>query len=179
MTYVPHYPTAFLERVEIPGRSRILIRPVIPQDADEFRLFVRILSGDSRRNRFHSTLTEIPETLLRALTNVDHNKHVALVAKAVDESGVIIIGEARFAREEEDSPAEIAIAVADRWRRKGIGTLLLHRLEISARRRGVEEMFGSVLAENVALIHLAFQTGFKLHTGDTTYGVVKMYKKFS
>lgn len=79
------------------------------------------MSPESRYRRFLAARDRLSEAELDYLTRVDHHDHEALVALVLEtQEGV---GLARFVRLPEDpEDAEVAIAVADAWQRRGVGT---------------------------------------------------------
>jgi acetyl coenzyme A synthetase (ADP forming)-like protein len=58
--------------------------------------------------------------------------------------------------------AEIALAVADRWQGRGLGTLLLGELAAIAAAGGIDVFEGSLLPENHAMLDVLRQSGFAL-----------------
>jgi len=132
------------------GRS-VAIRPILPTDLGALRTFYAALSPRTRALRFHISIKELPEELLRAFTAVDHSAHVAFVAEdrgtAVDQSGALV-AEARYVRQMDSDSAEFALVVADDWRRAGLGTSLVLALLRNARFAGLSRLCGDVLAEN-------------------------------
>ncbi len=58
---------------------------------------------------------------------------------------------ARFVRDRDDpTAAELAIVVADAWQRRGVATVLLELLVLSAADRGIERFYGYVASSNDA-----------------------------
>jgi acetyltransferase len=58
--------------------------------------------------------------------------------------------------------AEFSIVVRDAWQGKGIGAALLKHCLTIAYARGVEEIWGTVLAENIQMLALGRKFGFRL-----------------
>jgi acetyltransferase len=112
------------------------IRPLRLQDADAFRAFVERLSPASRYERFQYVVKEVSPELLRLLVEADPRSHVALAAF----EGDAVVGEARYVRA--GGGAEFALAVADAWRRRGVGKRLLGELLAYAHRDGVTRLDG-------------------------------------
>ena len=111
------------------------------------------LSELSRYRRFLSPTARLTATQLAYLTEVDHHDHEALVA--VEPSRRHGLGVARYVRSSEDpDEAEAAVAVADDWQRRGLGTLLLRRLAARAREEGITRFTGLVLESNEPVRHL-------------------------
>jgi len=135
----------------------VVIRPLRVQDAGAFRAFVERLSPESRYERFQYVVKEVSPALLRLLVEADPRTHVALVALHEGE----VVGEARYVRA--DGGAEFALAVADGWRRRGVGKRLLEALIASARREGLKRLDGEVLAWNQAMLGFVEQAGFTVH----------------
>jgi acetyltransferase len=142
--------------------SRVLIRPVHPQDLELAREFVRELSPESRYNRFHQPLNELTPQMARWATHVDYERHMALIAVVYREGRELEIGAARYVvREDDAETAEFAIAVADRWHRQGVAERLLRGLIAVAARRGLRWLEGDVLASNRGMRGLARKLGFQ------------------
>jgi acetyltransferase len=60
--------------------------------------------------------------------------------------------------------AEFAIAVADEFQRRGLGTQLVSRLLAYAAAKGVRRLFGEVLVDNHGMLALARRLGFRIRT---------------
>jgi acetyltransferase len=170
-------PTLVPERLRVRG-GRFVVRPVRSQDADAEQVFVRSLSTTSRVLRFHGGIRELAPDLLRAMTDVDPQRHVALVVQHGDCSGPIV-ADVRYVLEEgSDTVAEIALAVADEWQGHGLGRQLLGRLIAHARRHGLTRLYGDVLHENRRMIALLRKAGgrFVGVPGDArlTRGVIEL-----
>lgn len=134
----------------------VVIRPLRLQDAQAFRAFVERLSPESRYGRFQYVVKEVSPALLRLLVEADPRTHVALVAT---HDGTVV-GEARYVREGDG--AEFALAVADDWRRRGVGKRLFNELLDYARRDGLRRLDGEVLAWNQAMLGFVEQHGFRV-----------------
>ena len=139
--------------------ERIDLRPVRPEDADALQEFFRSLSDDARRSRFFRAVRELSPSLIHDFTHVDHHARSALIMTARVGGVDAIVGDARYVVVEPGA-AEFAIAVADDWRRRGLGRLLLSRLLCRAAREGVSRLFGDVLTANESMQRLARGFGF-------------------
>ena len=103
------------------------------------------LSEQSRYQRFLTAITELSDSQLRYLTEVDHHDHEALIA--VDPGGAAV-GVARFVRLDDPTLAEAAVTVIDEWQGRGLGTTLTQLLAERAREEGVERFAALLLADN-------------------------------
>lgn len=134
------------------------IRPLRLQDATAFRAFVERLSPESRYERFQYVVKEVSPALLRLLVAADPRQHVALAAF----EGGEVVGEARYVRDGDG--AEFALAVADAWRRRGVGKRLFDTLLGYARRDGLKRIDGEVLTWNQAMLGFVEQHGFRVRS---------------
>jgi acetyltransferase len=142
--------------------ERVLIRPVHPQDLELAREFVRELSPESRYNRFHQPLNDLTPQMAKWATHVDYQRHMALIAVVYRNGREVEIGAARYVvRGEDAETAEFAIAIADRWHRRGVAERLLRGLIAVAARRGIRWLEGDVLASNRGMLELARKLGFQ------------------
>ena len=124
-----------------------------PEDKAGLAAGFERLSELSRYRRFLSPTHHLSTSQLAYLTEVDHHDHEALVA--VEPSSRDGLGVARYVRSSEDpEEAECAVAVADDWHRRGLGTLLLRHLAARAREEGIARFTGLVLQENQPMRHL-------------------------
>ena len=150
------------QMLRLTDRTEVVVRPIGPDDAPLLQAFVRRLSPRSRRFRFFVALAELSEAQLHRFVNMEPDRGVALVALAERRNGSAIIGEARYALEQDHGHAEFAIAVADEFQRRGLGRHLLKRLMTTAWRRGVRRLFGEIRNDNRAMLAFATHLGFRL-----------------
>jgi acetyltransferase len=96
--------------------------------------------------------------MLDYLTDIDHNDHEALVALAPGSRE--IIGLARFVRDAATpDTAELAIAVADAWQRRGLAHVLLDELAKRATEVGIGCFTAEILADNTPTLALLHRLG--------------------
>jgi len=147
-----------------PDDIRVIVRPIRDEDAEGLARAYTQLSEQSRWRRFLSVAEQIPPGLLRYLTSVDHQSHVAVVA--IDPDTEEILGSARYIRIPGRRPvtAELAVEVIDRWQRRGLGRVLLHALGRLAQANGVERLLAIVSNDNVPMQLLMRRTGATLET---------------
>ena len=131
------------------------IRPIRPDDAGRERDFILSLSPESRFQRLMYTLREPSAEFVERLVNVDQHRDMALVAVIGEEAEEKIIGVARYAADEGGRDCEFAVAVADEWQCRGIGTTLTRKLFDYAAHEGFQSIYGTILASNQRMIELA------------------------
>lgn len=170
------FPSALIDRITLRDGREVIVRPVLAFDAAAEQDFVRALSPTSRMKRFHFGLRELPPTLARAMTEVDHEAHVAIVAEALDDDDEpAIVADARYVRSDDDAEqAEFAIAVADAWQGLGLGRALMQRLARHAARHGIKRLVGDVLPNNRSMLGIGKTLGGTIDASPNGPGVVQL-----
>jgi acetyltransferase len=159
------YPVELVEDATARDGSLVHLRPIRPEDAEMERDFVNALSERSRYLRFFYRMHELTPAMLARFTQVDYDREMAFVAIVDDDAaphGRRIVGVARFVQSPDRESAEYAIVVADEWQGRGVGGLLMRRLIDVARRKGLAQLEGAVLRENVDMARFVQALGFTL-----------------
>jgi GNAT superfamily N-acetyltransferase len=121
------------------------VRTVSGGDREALTALYARASPRSRYLRFFTGGVSIEREVERLV--VPANDGVALVA----EHDELAVGVASYEVLNGDR-AEIAILVDDGWQGEGIGSLLIENLAAVARRAGIQELVGDVLASNVTML---------------------------
>lgn len=143
-----------------PGREFVRLRAIRPTDAPDLERFYAALSPESRRTRFFSFGSGLSQAQSVSFCTTDHDHREGFVA---------VVGGGR------DGPerivghlclepaglgaAEVAIAVADGFQRRGIGRRLLVAGLAWARRERVARFTATMLAGNTAIYRLLVGLG--------------------
>ena len=157
------YPIDLVRDFVLHDGTRLMIRPIRPEDAEREREFVNGLSERSRYLRFMHVLKSITPQMVARFTQIDYDREMALIAIAPNSEGDKQVAVARYVAYPDGRNCEFAIVVGDDWHHKGIATELLRRLVDIARDRRLERMDGIVLRENEGMLKLAHDLGFEQH----------------
>jgi GNAT superfamily N-acetyltransferase len=141
--------------------THVIVRPIRKEDAALERAFIRRLSPESRRLRFLGQMNDVSDELVRALTDIDYRRDVAFVALVHRDGEKREIGVARYGANKDGSACECAVSVADEWRHRGLGVLLMRHLIDVARSRGIGSMYSIDEADNASMRDLAKFLGFR------------------
>ncbi len=160
---------SFREEHLLDDGTRITLRFLHPEDAEALRRGFARLSSRSRYQRFLGGVPELTDEMLRYLTQLDGERHVAIVAttESLDLKSELGLGVARFVRLA-DAPdvAEAAVTVLDEAQGKGIGRILVRALGRVALEKGVRSFRGVVLADNAGMRRLLDELGARVHPED-------------
>jgi ribosomal protein S18 acetylase RimI-like enzyme len=136
--------------------ERLSVRPMRATDADAMVATVLALSPESFRRRFFSPVPRLLPGMAEALTAVgDH--HLALLA--FDHAGQLVAIAEAIRERHDPQVAEVAIAVADAYQHRGLGTRLLRRLSRHAAEEGVARLVGFTQVDNAPALSLFTKAG--------------------
>jgi len=149
----------------------IHIRPIRPEDAGLMIEHFNALSPKSIYQRFFFPMKQLSKWQLIRLTQIDYDREVALIALVDTPSGEKMVGVARVIDEPGVKTGEFAVIVSDEWQGKGIGASLLKRCLRIAKQKGLDTVWGLVIAENIQMLKLGKKLGFgiKRISGSSEY----------
>lgn len=143
------------------------VRRVRPRDAHALRGFYAGLSAEARRARFMGTQAGVTAAQALTFCTPDHSHAEGFVALAADR----VVG--HLCLEPVDSRrVELAVAVADDWRGRGVGRRLLKVALDWAQRHAFAEAVASAYADNAAVLRLLSSAPFGASVGAVDGGVV-------
>ncbi|CAN2040847.1 acetyltransferase [Candidatus Magnetomoraceae bacterium gMMP-15] len=141
---------------------KLFIRPIKPEDAPLFMDLFNILSLQSVYYRFFSVIKTIPHEMLARFTQIDYDRDMALVGLETSKDEEKMLGVARLMADPDKIHGEFSVLIGDPWQGKGIGAALMEYLIEIAKKRGMESLWGVVLAENKGMLALGRKLGFDM-----------------
>jgi acetyltransferase len=154
------YPSHLITQKTLPDGTVLTIRPIRPADRNLEEAFVKKLSDYSRYYRFMHAIRELSPAMLEHFTHPDYDREMAFIALATEDATEEEIGVARYLKYPDGRQCEFALAIADAWQGRGVGTALLQELMANARSIGLESMEGFVLSTNQPMLKLVKFLGF-------------------
>jgi acetyltransferase len=147
-----------------PDGAALLFRPAQPSDEPRAHAAFHTLSEETRHNRFMAAVNEIPADILASLRHPDPARELMVVCLRLDADGQEAepVGAGRIVHTAGGDSADLGIVIVDAWQRRGVGARLLRILIDNARRRGLLQVRGHVLATNEGMLALAHAMGFDI-----------------
>jgi len=130
-------------------------------DVEILQAFDR-LSADARYMRFMRAVREVDQDRLRKALASFPADGFGIVATVPAADGFDIVGSAILVIAKNSSICEFAITILPEYGGAGLGRILLSTLIATAKRRGLKEMEGFVLAVNRPMLALASRLGFSI-----------------
>lgn len=165
------FPTILSRHIMLSDGQEVLLRPIRPEDEPALGDMVRRSDPRDVRMRFLGSLKDFPHLMAARLSQIDYDREMALVTVA--ETGEIL-GVVRIIADPDNEAAEYAIMVRSDMKGRGLGYRLMNEILDYAQERGLARIFGDVLRENLPMLHLAQDLGFKVRPGGDDPTVVRV-----
>lgn len=144
----------------------IRLRPISAQDKDALIRFHDQLSDDTKFRRYHAAKKSLSTADLNYFTEVDQQRHLALVAHPDDDEHDLLGVARAVAMPGTDDEAEIAVVVRDDHHGSGVGADLIEAVVDRAERAGMRRVVAEVQADNHRALRLFQGFGFRQRAWD-------------
>ena len=155
--------------------TRVKIRAIRPDDKQRLATAFKNLDPESIYTRFFHHKKMLSDAELKAATELDFERAVALVMTIGEEENETIIGGGRYVVIDDTGSArsaEVAFTVEEDYHRQGIARILLQHLAGIAREKGLPCFVAEVLPENRGMLTVFSKSGLPMkteHSGDAVH----------
>ncbi|WP_029009510.1 bifunctional acetate--CoA ligase family protein/GNAT family N-acetyltransferase [Azospirillum halopraeferens] len=170
------YPKALESDVRIKDGRQFLVRPILPEDEPLVHgMFARMTPEDIRL-RFFAPMKRLSHQAAARLTQIDYDREMGLVAVGPDPATgeTIMYGVVRIAADPDNQRAEYAVMVLSEMKGQGLGFQLMNKILDYARSRGIRQVYGEVLRENITMLGMCRRLGFVRRENLDEPGVVEV-----
>jgi acetyltransferase len=169
------YPMELEETVALPGGRTLLLRPIRPEDEPALQATFVGLTPEEVRLRFFVPMKALGHVMAARFTQLDYDREMGLVLADPGIAGrAQIHGVVHLSADPDNERAEFGILVHHDMSGMGLGVLLMRRILDHARRRGIGEVHGDVLAENRRMRDLCRGLGFETSTDPQDPALVRV-----
>jgi len=142
----------------------MIIRAIRPTDKQALVDGLKRQSAETLYMRFLGLKHHLSPKELHYLTEVDFDRHVALVAGLLEGDEELPVGVGRYVVDSENPlSAEVAIIVDEGQHGRGVGTQLLKHLCYIAQKRGLHRLTGTVLKHNRKMLEVLENVGIPMY----------------
>lgn len=149
--------------------TRVLMRPLRPEDAALYPDFIAHVTPEDARLRFFVAIRELSDERIAELTRIDYSRAMAFIA--IEEASGAMLGVVRLHRDAEGRGGEYAVIVRSSLKGRGLGWLLMQRMIDYARTIGLADVHGQVLAENTTMLRMCAELGFGVRDDPASKGI--------
>ena len=171
------YPNELERQVIVRGGTAVFLRPVRPEDEALLQDLYRHMTPNDQRLRFFAPMKELSHRLAARLSQLDYDREMAFIA--FDEGRSEALGIARYAADPDNRRAEFAIGVRSDRQGMRLGTMLMQAIIDEARRRGIGEITGDILAENRRMLQLCRELKFEAQRTLGDPSLTRMVKRLT
>jgi acetyltransferase len=152
--------------------TRILLRPLRPEDGALYPDFLAHVTLEDSRLRFFSAVRELTAERIHELTHLDYERAMAFIA--FDEAKCEMLGVVRLHLDADRRGGEFAVIVRSAFKGHGLGWMLMQRIIDYARAIGLRRVHGQVLAENTTMLRMCAELGFHIEDDPTAKGIKRV-----
>ena len=156
------YPEQYEFHLKTTAGICLFVRPIKPEDAELFVQLFNTLSPTSIYYRFFRAMKHLSHKMLARFTQVDYDREISMVAIDCSNGEERMIGVSQVFIHPDGKHGEFSILVGDPWHGKGVGANLLEHVLKIAKQRGLLNVWGTVLRENINMLALGKKLGFKI-----------------
>jgi acetyltransferase len=156
----------------LPDGTRVLTRPLRPEDGALYPDFVAHVTLEDSRLRFFAAIKELSEERIHELTHLDFERAMAFIA--FDEERCEMLGVVRLHLDACRSSGEFAVIVRSAFKGHGLGWHLMQRIIEYARLIGLKRVHGQVLSENTTMLRMCAELGFHVEDDPSAKGVKRV-----
>lgn len=160
------YPTQWIREATLRDGTKVLLRPIRPEDEPMEAEMVGEASRESLYFRFFGYVPGIDHKMLSRFTHIDYDREMAIVAQIEKDGEKKIIGVVRIVGDGWRDTAEYAILVSDAWHGQGLGGLLTDYIIEIGRAQGYRQITASFLKTNGNMRRLFERKGFAFKAGE-------------
>ncbi|MCB5175498.1 bifunctional acetate--CoA ligase family protein/GNAT family N-acetyltransferase [Microvirga lenta] len=156
------YPKEWERVIALRNGREAFVRPVRPEDEEEFRRFFERITPEDLRLRFFAPVRDFSHTFLARLTQLDYARAIAFVA--FDRDSGEMMGAVRVHADANHETGEYGILLRSDLKGLGLGWELMKLMIEWAKVEGLREIEGQVLRENSTMLDMCRSLGFSIRT---------------
>lgn len=170
------YPEQFMHELELTDRTKVLLRPIRPEDEPLWHAMLAGCSQATLHKRFHHLFKSTTHEMATRACFIDYDREITMVAQVEQQGRQELIAIASLVADLNHQDAEYAVLVTDAWQGKGLGsTLTDHCLNI-CRLWGIQKVRAQVETDNARMLSLFASRGFQLDRGEGDHTVLASKK---
>jgi acetyltransferase len=170
------YPKEYETEFTMTDGTRVILRPIRPEDEPMESEMLAGLSERTSRLRFFQPLKDITHELVIRYTQIDYDREMAIVAVVSEAGKEKMAGVVRFIADPYNESAEFAILVADAWQNRGLGNKLTDYVLEIAKNKGVKRIYAEIVYSNGVMTHLLETRGFTITKDEDNVHAEKVIK---
>jgi acetyltransferase len=170
------YPEGFERPAVLKDGTRVLLRPIRPEDEPLWHALISSCSLESIRARFRYSFKEATHQMASRFCFIDYDREMAIVAEVGERDQRRLAGVGRLVADPSHETAEFAILVGDAWQGQWLGVRLTESCLEIARNWGLQTVVATTERSNDRMLATFRHFGFEL-SDDSEERVVRAAKQ--
>jgi acetyltransferase len=169
------YPEELVRPIELEDGTKMILRPIKPEDEPLWLAMIGRCSKDSLYSRFRYFFHWQSHEVATRFCYNDYDREIAIVAEIMDENSRKIIGVGRLIADPDHESVEYAILIEDAWQKKDLGNLLTDYCIEIANSWNLKRFIAQTTTDNKRMIAVFRKRGFeiRINAKDSTIDVTK------
>jgi acetyltransferase len=142
------YPEEYMREVSLRDGTRVLLRPIQPEDEPMWHELLKNCSERSIWLRFRYLFKETTHEMATRFCFIDYDRTMAIVAEVETGGKRQLVGVGRLVADADHREAEYAVLVADAWQGRGLGTLITDFCFEICSTWGIDRVYAETTADN-------------------------------
>src|SRR5215212_1504410 len=160
------YPIQYVGTWTAKDRTKVTIRPILPEDEALLVKFHQVLSDRTVFMRYLQPMLlqeRVMHERLARICHVDYDREIALVAESVDSNGEQhILGIVRLSKIHGANEARLSILIGDPYQGIGLGGELVRRAVDVSKKERLTRLSSILTADNQTMHHIFEKLGFHI-----------------
>ena len=164
------YPIQYVGTWTAKDKTKVTVRPILPEDEALLVKFHQILSDRTVFMRYLQPMLlqeRVMHERLARICHVDYDREIALVAETMDSKGEQnIMGVVRLSRMHGTNEARLSVLVGDPYQGIGLGGEMVRRAVDVARQETMSRLSAVLTTDNQMMLHIFEKCGFRIEPVD-------------
>jgi len=162
------YPERFIKPAKLRDGTKILLRPIKPEDEPLWLDLLASCSKESIYSRFRYDFYFDSHEVATQYCYIDYDREMAIVAEIEEEGKKKLIGVGRLIGDPDLEVAEYAVLITDAWQHRDLGQILTNYCLEIAQLSGIKRVAAETTKDNKAMVAVFRKLGFTVTFNDDT-----------
>jgi len=154
------YPDKYTKPAKLADGSKILLRPIKPEDEPLWLELLGSCSKESIYSRFRYNFHYDSHEIATQFCFIDYAREIAIVAEITEKGRKKLIGVGRLIADLDHESVEYAVLISDAWQKRELGTILTEYCVEIARQWNLKRVVAETTKDNQAMITVFKKLGF-------------------
>ncbi|MDZ7741981.1 MAG: bifunctional acetate--CoA ligase family protein/GNAT family N-acetyltransferase [Bacteroidota bacterium] len=157
------YPEKLVKESKLTDGTKILLRPIKPEDEPKWLDLLGSCSKESIYSRFRYNFHYDSHEIATQFCFIDYAREIAIVAEVTENGKDRLAGVGRLIADPDHETVEYAVLITDRWQHRDLGTILTEYCLEIARSWNLKKIVAQTTTDNKPMINVFKKLGFKVH----------------